>query len=201
MRWLTLYLRSRRAPLALAGTVGCAALMWTLWSVSSNSRTVGIEMVVLTVLLLVAVLTASLGGADDALEGTASLPWPWRRVAHLLAALLVIVLVLLATRVTGARFAPGWLVVRDAAGLLGLTALGAAAIGTAKAWFLPLGWTLAAILFPRSGPMVGEILTWPAQPPASTAAAVTAALFALAGLMAYAVAGPARRAPAEAAQQ
>lgn len=50
----------------------------------------------------------------------------------------------------GARFGPAGLVVRDAAGLLGLTALGAVTIGIARAWFLPLGWTLAAILFPQS---------------------------------------------------
>lgn len=137
---------------------------------------------------------------DDAIERAAGMPWPPRRVAHLLAAFLVVVVLLLATLATGARFGPAWLVVRDAAGLLGLTALGAAAIGTALAWFLPLGWTLAAILFPQSEP-VGQILTWQAQSPESTAAAVTAGLLALGGLVAYAAAGPAPRAPAEAAQQ
>jgi hypothetical protein len=200
VRWLTLYLRSRRVPVALAGAAGCLAVTWSLWSVSSNSRTVGLEMVVLTVLLLVAALTATLGGPDDALEQTAGLPWPSRRAAHLLGAFLVVVVLLSITLATGARFAPAWLVVRDAAGLLGLTALGATTIGTARAWFLPLGWTLPAILFPRAEPLAGAILTWQAQPPASTAAGVTAGLLALGGLIAYAAAGPARRAPAEAAQ-
>jgi hypothetical protein len=201
MRWLTLYLRARRAPMTLAATGGCAALMWSLWSVFSNDRTVGVQMVVLTVLLLVAGVTATLGGPDDALEGTAGLPWPPRRVAHLLVAFLVVVALLLVTLATGARFGPAWLVVRDTAGLLGLTALGAATVGTARAWFLPLGWTLAAILFPRSEPALGRLLTWQAQPPESTAAAVLAGSLALAGLVAYAAAGPARRAPAEAAQR
>jgi hypothetical protein len=158
-------------------------------------------MVVLTVLLMVATLTATLGGPDDALEGTAGLPLLPRRVAHLLVAFLVVVVLLLATLATGARFGPGWLVVRDAAGLLGLTALGAATLGTARSWFLPLGWTLAAILFPRSEPVLGQVLTWQAQEPASTAATVTAGVLALGGLVAYAVAGPARRAPAEAGQR
>jgi hypothetical protein len=108
---------------------------------------------------------------------------------------------LLATLATGARFGPAWLVVRDAGGLLGLTALSATTIGTARAWFLPLGWTLAATLFPQSEPVIGRILTWQAQPAVNTAATVTAGLLALGGLIAYAVAGPARRAPAEAAQQ
>ena len=201
MRWLTLYLRSRQAPMALVAAGGCAAVMWSLWSVFSDSRDAGFHMVVLTVLLLVAALTATLGGPDDDLEGTAGVSWPPRRVAHLLAAFLIVVLVLLATLVTGARFGPAWLVVREAAGLLGLTALGAATIGAARAWFLPLGWTLAAILFPRSEPVIARILTWQAQAPASTAATVTAGLLALGGLIAYAMAGPARRVPAEAGHQ
>lgn len=200
MRWLTLYLRSRRIPFALVVAGGCAALLWSLWSVFSNSRDVGFQMVVLSVLLLVAALTATLGGPDDALERTAGLPWPPLRVAHLLAAFLIVVVPPLVTLATGARFGPAGLVLRDAAGMLGLTALGAATIGTARAWFLPLGWTLAAILFPRSEPIIGRILTWQAQPPADIAAILTAGLFALGGLVGYGVAGPARRAPGDATQ-
>jgi hypothetical protein len=175
--------------------------MWSLWSVFSNSRAVGPPMVVLTILLLVAALTATLSGPDDTLEGTAAFPWQPRRIAHLLTAFGIVVALPLATLATGAQFGPAWLVVRDAGGLLGLTALSAATIGTARAWFLPLGWTLAAILFPRSGPVIGLILTWQAQPPASNAATVTAGVLGLGGLIAYAMAGPARRPPAEAAQQ
>jgi hypothetical protein len=201
MRWLSLYLRSRRVPMALVAAGTCLTATWTLWSVFSDSRTVGLQMVVLTVLLLVAALTATLGGPDDALELSAALPWLPRRVAHLLVAFLVVLALLLATLATGARFSPAWLVVRDVAGLLGLTALSATTIGTARAWFLPLGWTLAATLFPQPELLVGRVLTWQAQPPESTAAGVTAGLLALGGLVAYAVAGPALRAPAEAAQQ
>ncbi|GAA2632053.1 hypothetical protein [Paractinoplanes durhamensis] len=192
MRWLTLYLRSRRAPAAVAASVVGAALMWSLWSAFSNTHAVGMQMVVLTVLLLVAAQTATLSGPDDDLERTAALPWPPRRAAHLLAGFAVVVAPLALTLATGARFGPGWLVARDAAGLLGLTALGAAAFGTARSWFLPLGWTLAAVLFPRDEPAIAQVLTWPAQPPASTAAAVTAGLLAFAGLIAYAMAGPGR---------
>lgn len=199
MRWLTLYLRSRHAPLAVALTGGCAVLLWSLWSVFSDERTVGVQMVVLTVLILVAVVTVTLGGPDDALEKSAALPWLPRRAAHLLVAFLVVVVPLLVTLATGARFGPVGMVLRDAAGLLGLTALGAVAFGPARAWFLPLGWTLAAILFPRPEPL-GRILTWQAQPPESAAAAATAGLFAVGGLVAYAVAGPAPRPPAEAGQ-
>ncbi|MGN9778190.1 hypothetical protein ACTMS0_20855 [Micromonospora sp. H33] len=194
-----MYLRSRRAPIALAAAGGTAVVTWSLWSVFSDARDVGVPMVILTVLLLVAALTATLAGPDDALERTAALSWPTRRAAHLLAALAVVVGLLLATLVTGARFGPAWLVVRDAAGLLGLTALGAVTIGASRSWFLPLGWTLAAVVFPLSPWASNPVLTWQLQAPNSKAAAVTAALLAVGGLIAYAIAGPAARAPAEAA--
>ena len=200
MRWATLYLRSRRVPVALLLSAGLVAMMEVLWSVFSHDRTVGMQLVVLTILLLVAGLTATLGGPDDALEGTAGFAWPPRRLVHLLSAFLIVVALLLATSAAGAYFGPAGLVVRDAAGLLGLTALGASTIGTARAWFLPLAWTLGAIMFPQSETVVGRILTWQAQPPASGAATATATLLALGGLVAYAAAGPARRPPAEAGQ-
>lgn len=199
MRLLTLYLRSRRVPIALATAGGCAALMWSLWSVFSDERTVAIPTVLLTLLLMVTALTATLGGPDDALDKTAAFSWLPRRIAHLLAAFLIVAVVLLATTATGARFGPAWLVLRDAAGLLGLAALCAATIGTARAWFLPLGWTLVAIITPMPDPLAGRILTWQAQGP-DNAATTTAGLLAVGGLIAYAVAGPARSAPAEAAQ-
>jgi hypothetical protein len=199
MRWLTLYLRSRRVPMALIAAVSCAALMWTLWTVFSNSRIVGPQMVVLTVLLLVVTVTATLAGPDDSLERTAALSWAPRRAVHLLAALALVFLLLLATLATGARFSPSWLVVRDAAGLLGLTALGAVTIGVPRSWFLPLAWTLGAVVYPVTRPIIGQVLTWQSQAPGNRAAAVIAGLLAVAGLVTYAVAGPARRAPAEAA--
>jgi hypothetical protein len=199
MRWLTLYARSRQIPVALASAGGAALVMWSLWSIFSDARDASLTMVVPAVLILTATFAATLGGPDDALERTAALPWPPRRAMHLLAALAVVVGLLLATLGTGARFGPGWLVVRDAAGLLGLTALGAVTIGPPRSWMLPLGWTLAAVAFPLSGSAVGEALTWPAQAPGNRAAAVTAAVFAVGGLVAYAAVGPARRPPAEAA--
>lgn len=199
MRWLALYLRSRRTPMALIVALGCSVLTWSLWSVFSNSREVGMQMVVLTVLLLVAALTVTLGGPDDALEKTAALPWLPRRAAHLLAAFGIVAGLVAITLVTGARFGPAGLVVRDAGGLLGLTALAATTIGVARAWFLPLGWTLAAILFPQGESVVGRALTWQAQAPSDRGSAVLAVVLGLGGLIAYAMAGPARQSPGEAA--
>ncbi len=115
---------------------------------------------------------------------------------HLLAGLVVVLVVLLATRHTGARFGPAALVVRDAAGLLGLTALCASVVGAARSWFLPLGWTTVAAMYPQHG-TGGAIATWQGQPPDSRAAALTAATLALGGLIAYALAGPAGKEASE----
>ena len=201
MKGLRLYLRSRRAPVATGTAAGITVLMWVLWELNSDSPEAGLQMVVLSILLLVAALTMTLSGPDDELDRTGALLWPVRRAVHLLTALVLVGGLLLITQFTGARFGPMSLVLRDTAGLLGLTALSAAVIGTAKAWFVPLGWTMAAILFVQGDHLVGRVLTWQAQEPSSRAAAVTAGVLALAGLMAYTVIGPARTPPAEAAQQ
>ncbi|GLX99958.1 MULTISPECIES: hypothetical protein [Actinoplanes] len=190
---MILYLRSRQVPAACAAAAGLAAVMWTLWLTLSRETTADLFLVVLTVLLMVALLTVTLAGPDGDLDRTAALRWPPRRAAHLLAALALITGILAATRLTGAAFAPTAVVLRDAAGLLGLTALGAATIGVAKSWFAPLGWTLAAILFRQENDTVGEILTWQSQQAGSRPAALTALALALTGLVAYAIAGPATR--------
>lgn len=199
MKGLRLYLRSRRAPVAIGTAAGILVLMWVLWEMNSDSPEAGLQMVVLSILLLVAALTMTMSGPDDELDKTGALPWPARRALHLLTVLVLIGGLLLITQFTGARFGPMSLVLRDTAGLLGLTALSAAALGTAKAWFVPLGWTLVAVLFPQGDNLLGRVLTWQAQEPPSRAAAVTATVLALTGLIAYTVTGPARNAPAEAA--
>ncbi|RIV41651.1 hypothetical protein D2L64_02180 [Micromonospora radicis] len=187
-----LYLRSRHVPLTLAAALGGAATVWALCLVFAEDRDATPLVVVMTVALMVAVFAPTLAGPDENLERTASVRWPWRRAAHLLAGLLVVLVVLLATRYTGARFGPAALVVRDAAGLLGLTALCAAVLGAGRSWFVPLGWTGVAALYPQPG-TAGAIATWPGQPPGSTAAALTAAVLALGGLIVYSLAGPSRR--------
>jgi len=174
-------------------------VMWVLGSAFSDGAP-GVTMVVLTVLLLVATLTATLGGPDEELDRTAAQPWMTCRVTHLLAALAVVVSLPILTHLTGNSLGPAWLVVRDAAGLLGLTALSAPLLGAGRAWFVPLGWTLAATVYPAAGHVLGEILTWQSQAPGSTPAAVTAAVLGVGGLIVYAIAGPARHTPTEAAE-
>ncbi|PZG23847.1 hypothetical protein C1I95_02140 [Micromonospora craterilacus] len=196
MTWTMLYLRSRRVPLALAVALGGAGVVWALWLALADERDVAPTVVVMTVLLMVGVLSATLAGPDEDLERTAAMRWPWRRAVHLLAGLVVVLMVLLATRHTGARFGTAALVARDAAGLLGLTALCATVLGAARSWFLPLGWTTVAAMYPQEG-VGGATATWQGQPPDNYAAAVTAAVLALGGLVAYSIAGPARKEPSE----
>ncbi|WP_238433791.1 hypothetical protein [Micromonospora tarensis] len=113
---MTLYLRARRVPLALAASVGAATVVWVLWLAFSTDSDLSTLVVVLTVVLMVATLSTTLVAPDEELERTASLRWPWRRAVHLLAALVVVLVVLLATLPTGARFGPAALVLRDAPG-------------------------------------------------------------------------------------
>ncbi|GIJ30242.1 hypothetical protein Vqi01_54040 [Micromonospora qiuiae] len=187
-----LYLRSRRVPMTLVAALGGAAVAWALWLAFADERVVSPVVVVMTVLLMVTVLAPTLAGPDEHLDRTASVRWPWRRALHLLVGLVVILVVLLATRHTGARFGPAALVARDAAGLLGLTALCAAVVGAARSWFLPLGWTTVAAMYPQQG-TGGAIATWQGQPPDNNAAMLAAATLALGGLIAYSLAGPARK--------
>ncbi|WP_433116889.1 hypothetical protein [Micromonospora sp. CA-246542] len=189
---MILHLRARRVPVALAASVSAAALIWALWLTLSTERDVILLLVVLTVTLMVAALSTTLAAPDEDLERTAALRWPWRRAGHLLAALALVLVVLLATQPTGARFGPTALLVRDAAGLLGLTALCATVAGAARAWFLPVGWAVAAAMFPQPGTW-GTLATWPGQPHDSRPAAVVAAVLAVTGVMAYAMRGAARR--------
>ncbi|MET7683643.1 hypothetical protein [Streptomyces sp. NPDC005423] len=189
MTGLTLYVRSRQVPAALGAAVGGTALAWLPATAFGVKGEVSGTVLALTVLLLVAVATTTLKGPDDTLDRTAARPWGWLRMSHLATALGCVLMLLLATLLTGTRFGPFGCVVRDAAGLLGLTALGTATVGTARSWFLPLGWTLGAAVFPGMG-TAGEALTWQTQASDSRPAAVVAAVLTAAGTAAYVSRGP-----------
>lgn len=201
MRWLKLYLRSRRAFPALTIATAAIALMWALWLVYSESTTIDPRMLSLTVMLAVAALLPTLSGADDALDHTASVNWPVRRAGHLLLATAVITALLLLTTVTGARFGPFPLVLRNTAGLVGLAALGAALLGAGRAWLAPLTWTLVTVMpFLEPSPKLAmQVAGWPIQPAGTTAATVCAGILAAAGLLAYTLHGCPRRPAAETA--
>jgi hypothetical protein len=109
---------------------------------------------------------------------------PWR-ATHVLAMTAV-----LAGTVLIASDAPPWVVVRDAAGLAGLTALAATLFGRQLAWTLPVAWAGAsAVLPPLADPVILRVLTWPMQAPDTTAAAVVASVLGAVGLIVYSVRG------------
>ncbi|GAA3384014.1 hypothetical protein [Cryptosporangium minutisporangium] len=193
MRWLRLYLRSRRVPLALAVAVTTVALVGVLTARFSDARLIDVRPLSLTVVLAVSAFAATLGAADEALERTASVRWPLRRLGHLaLVGALVVGLVLLLPVEAG-------VVVRNTAGLLGLTALGAAVFGAARSWIAPLIWTLvAATPFVQVGPGTGsQLVAWLVQPPGAGIATVCAGVLAVSGALAYALRGCPPRPTAE----
>ncbi|MFI5494917.1 hypothetical protein [Actinoplanes sp. NPDC051859] len=193
MRWLWLYLRSRSVPAVAGAGFGLIATFWVLWSVFSKERDVLFPYVVLIVVVLVSAVGGTLAGNDDALDRTAAKRWVPRRFAHLLVAWAAMTGVLLATLVTSARFGPAAEVARDTGGLLGLTALGAALLGAHRCWFLPLLWTLPAIVVVAAGSekltVPEQAFTWMMQPIGNKPAALTAAVLIVAGTAAYALRG------------
>ncbi|MFY1695136.1 MULTISPECIES: hypothetical protein [unclassified Solwaraspora] len=191
MRFVGLYLRSRRVPLAVAIALGTVGLTWVTWPFFSDGQTVNTRMISVTVLIAAVALGTTLSGADDALDHSASARWPARRAVHLLLTVVAVVALLLVTTVTDVRYEPLGVVVRNTAGLLGLTALGAVLLGAALSWIAPLTWTLVAIM-PWMGPseqLRMQLGAWLIQPGDSTAATVCALVLSVTGLVAYTVRG------------
>ncbi|MFI5497377.1 hypothetical protein [Actinoplanes sp. NPDC051859] len=196
MRWLELHLRCRGVPTVAGFGFALVAAVWILWTIFSESRDVDFSFVLLIIVLLVSAASATLTGADDALDRTAAKPWIPVRLAHLLAAYAIITGLLLLTLATPTRFGPAAEVSRDVAGLLGLAALGAAVVGAHRSWFLPLLWTLSAIFStafsthgPGSATTARQSFTWMLQPVDSQPAALVAATLATTGLIAYTLRG------------
>lgn len=179
-----LYLRSRQVAVGAGIALVCVAGIGLL---SENSVHMRLVLAVFAAVLVTAVTATGLAGPDPALDRTAALGWWWRRGAHVaaiggLAAVLGVV--------TGPS-APAEIVVRDAVGLAGLAALGATVLGAGLAWCLPVVWALAAVsAYLSSQPAVAPLLTWPVQPPDTTAATVAAWTLGLLGLLVYALRGP-----------
>ena len=187
MRWLALYVRSRRAvtstATALASAVALALL--TAWSDAEITRVV---LALFAVTAVVSVAATSLAGPDVDLERTAALDWRWRRTVHAVAVGVV------AAASVAALGMPSDVVVRNAIGLTGLAALGVVVLGGGLAWCVPMTWTVAGVttvLATRTPP--APLLTWPVQPAGTGAATVAACVLGVAGLVAYALAGPATR--------
>ncbi|MBR8641016.1 hypothetical protein KEF29_21070 [Streptomyces tuirus] len=183
MRLFTLYLRSRRIPVALAATAAGVALVALLGNAPDPWRTR--VFAVLALGLGLGVLGNGLGGAADTLERTGAIRWAGWRTAHLVAMTGAVLAV-----VTAASEAPTGVLLRAAAGLAGLTALAAVVLGHQLAWTLPTVWAgAAAVVPPVTEPELLRLLTWPMQPSDSTAAALAAGVPAVGGLILYATRG------------
>ncbi|MPY48228.1 hypothetical protein [Streptomyces acidicola] len=184
MRLLTLYLRSRQVPVAL----GVAAAAVAVVALLGNAPERPLQTRVFAVLALglgLGVLGNGLGGAAAALERTAATRWAFWRTAHVVAVALVVFAVAAAS-----SDAPTAIVLRATAGLVGLTALAAAALGHQLAWTLPTaGAGAAAVVPPLTEPAFLRVLAWPMQPSDSTTASVVAAVLAVGGLITYAARG------------
>ncbi|TVT40790.1 hypothetical protein FNH05_23370 [Amycolatopsis rhizosphaerae] len=183
-RLLGLYLRSRRVPVALPAAVIATAVVSVPGAAGDDPQRT-LVFTVFALALGVSVLGNGLGGAHETLERTAAVPWARWRSGHLVA--IAVTVCAVASLTSGA---PAGTVIRDAAGLAGLTALASAAFGHQLAWTLPLAWAgTAAVVPPVAQPVLLHVLTWPLQPPDAPAATVVAAALAATGLVTYAVRG------------
>lgn len=199
-RWLPLYLRSRRVPLAAPISLATVTAVTLLWSASADQPDVDPSLAALTLVLALAPLISTLAGADDALEKTAALPWPSRRVLHLTGVGAFVAVLLLASRAAGVDFGPTWQIIRNSSGLAGLIGLCVALLGTRLAWAAPVTWSaLQVLLGVPGGPGWQQTLCWLVQPTDSVPAAVTAAVLLLAGVVTYAARASPPRPPNETA--
>lgn len=186
MRLVALYARSRQVPTAL-GIVVLAAVLVAWWAQRGGADDVRQSVVLATA--GAAVLATGLSGSDTAIERTAAIRWWLWRTGHV--ATIAVVGVVTTPAAVGFSV-PFGTVARNAVGLAGLAALGAAVLGAHLAWSLPLGWlTAAAFALPAPG-TGAAVVSWLLRPLDSPAAMVTALVLGVVGTVSYAALGPRR---------
>jgi hypothetical protein len=179
----------RRADGEEAGW-GSVAVLWWL-SQATDDPTLHATLGLLAVAAGTAAAGTGLAGADIDLDRSAAIAWPPRRAAHVVAVGGAIIGIVAATALAGDQLAPARQIVRDAVGMSGLVALGAATLGASRAWVVPLTWTLLVLLWvPAAGATYQQVLSWMLQPAASAPAAITASVLGVTGVLAYAILGP-----------
>lgn len=185
MRLLALHARGRRAgPIAcglLGVAAGCAAI-------AALARDTGMLVPVLGPLAAVSLLGFALGGDDPSLERTTPRRWPRWRAAELGVCVLAACLALAPALLQEGEHAA--VAFRNVAGLAGLTALGAVALGARLAWLAPTAWALSGSAFgPRDERWLAP-LTWPVQSGDTQAALALSLALAVAGAILYTRYGP-----------
>ena len=186
MKYVTLHLRARRVPAAAIVALTTSACAWLAWLLASNTRQAGAPLAAVAVMLACVAVSVTLAGDDEALDRTAAFSWPRLRAIHLLTAFGLLLGLFAVTLATPVQFGPFAFVVRDTAGLLGLTALGAVMLGAQRAWFAPVCLSVIAVFW--GGPTTNhglQVLTWMTQPVGTTASTITAIALATIGAGAY----------------
>ncbi len=184
MRLLALHLRGRHGGPVLLALAGVALACWLLALLAEDT---GMLVAVLGPLAAVSVLGFALAGADPALERVTPTPWTRWRAAELAACAVAAAAALLpALAIADAHEGA---LLRNLAGLGGLTALGVTIVGARLAWVLPSAWVFVAAAV---GPRMSEWLTWPVQPDAATSAPLAAMALAMIGAAAHVVRGAAQ---------
>jgi hypothetical protein len=186
VRWLTLYARSRQVPASLA------VLLVSALAALAGGAEEDPKLLLLVVATGAMATSAGLGGQDLALDRTAALRWVPRRGAHVLLAGAVVGVLPSALRFLAGHPATTEFALRDAAGLMGLAALGAAFWGGPYAWTLPFTWLAFTLFAPPATGTPTRIATWMLMPPGTVSATWTALALTAAGTTAYALAGPRR---------
>jgi hypothetical protein len=191
LRLIWLHAVSRRLPAALAAIAGCAlglriALLWPWDSYGALQLPLVFEAAAAAV---IGVTAGSPLGDPERATGR----WlPFLRLGSAVA-LTAIAAVALAAAGTGAHLAGGTLdVVRNLAGLAGLSLLCAAVLGGGLAWTGPLGYLMAgtyALYTDWHGPALTTPWLWPGRPPHDAGAALCAGLVLAAGLAAITARG------------
>jgi hypothetical protein len=180
MRWAALYARSRQAPAAFTALLVATAGVWFLARDSWSPIPV-----MLTLTAGIAVAAIGLSGQDPDMDRTAALPWPIRRFAHLALIGLAAGGAVLAVQQLGAMTVDLSVILRDAAGLLGLAGLAATVAGGQYGWTLPLAWAGITPFVQDDGSTTSRIVAWMLQPAGTAAATWTALALAVSGTAAY----------------
>jgi hypothetical protein len=194
-RPLLLYLRSRRATATVTVGLATTAALWamaTRLDTRDTDRLLGLYAVV----ACVALAGRGLAGADLDLDRAGAIDWRPRRAAHVALVVGASFGIAAASVLTGRMLGPVGEIARNAVGLGGVLALAAATLGATRAWIPVVLWAGVA---PRliydfwpapDPPAFAQALTWPIQAAASAPAVITAVVLGLAGVAAYAIAGP-----------
>lgn len=182
-----LYARSRQLPAAFAALLVATAGLWFLARDSWSPLPV-----MLTLTSGIAVAAIGLSGQDPDLDRTAALPWPVRRFAHLALIGLTAGGAVLVVQELGPTTVDMSIVLRDAAGLLGLAGLAATVAGGQFGWTLPLLWAAITPFVQDDGSTTSHIVAWMLQPKGTPAASWTALALAAAGTAAYTARGARR---------